>query len=296
MREVVALSTKISIMGALTETPLHAGTGQTLGSIDLPIQRERHTGVPIVPGSSVKGALRAFAVRSMKDKAKLKLVYGPETDRADEHSGALAVTELRVVALPVRSLQEVFYWVTSPMCLARLNRDRALAGLGTLVPEFKVATGQALWQSPESRSLLLEDIDLQARHDKDVGQAAGAIAKLCPAPSPPHEPTVKRLGTHLLVVSDEDMRYFLENTTQVTARVKLSGNKTSENLWYEECLPRDTFLSCLLVARDTSYDGLAMTAAEVLEAVSGLFREKPYLQVGGNETVGCGWCAVAFEG
>jgi len=292
------LSTKISIMGVLTETPLHAGTGQTLGSIDLPIQRERHTGVPIVPGSSVKGALRALAARSMKDHAKLKLVYGPETDRADEHSGALAVTELRVVALPVRSLQEVFYWVTSPMCLTRLNRDRALAGLGGLVPKLEVATGRALVAAPLSNagSLLLEDLDLQPDTKSDVQKAAEAIAKLCPVNSPAHQPTVARLKTHLLVVSDEDMRYFLENTTQVAARVKLSKNKTSEGLWYEESLPRDTFLSGLLVARNTSYDGLALTEADVLGEVAALFKDKPYLQIGGNETVGCGWCAVAFEG
>jgi CRISPR-associated protein Cmr4 len=234
----------------------------------------------------------------MKDKAKLKLVYGPETDRADEHSGALAVTELRVVALPVRSLQEVFYWVTSPMCLTRLNRDRALAGLGDLVPKLEVATGRALVAAPLSNagSLLLEDLDLQPDTRSDVQKAAEAIAKLCPANSPAHEPTVARLKTHLLVVSDEDMRYFLENTTQVAARVKLSKNKTSEGLWYEESLPRDTFLSGLLVARNTSYDGLAMTEADVLGEVAALFKDKPYLQIGGNETVGCGWCAVAFEG
>ncbi|WP_298819062.1 RAMP superfamily CRISPR-associated protein [Chloroflexus sp.] len=39
-------------------SPLHAGTGQGSGVIDLPIAREKATGIPYLPGSSVKGVLR----------------------------------------------------------------------------------------------------------------------------------------------------------------------------------------------------------------------------------------------
>ena len=40
------------------ETPLHAGSGDSLGIVDLPIQRERHTSFPKIEASSLKGALR----------------------------------------------------------------------------------------------------------------------------------------------------------------------------------------------------------------------------------------------
>jgi len=39
-------------------TPLHAGTGQELGIVDLPIQRERHTGFPKIEASGLKGSMR----------------------------------------------------------------------------------------------------------------------------------------------------------------------------------------------------------------------------------------------
>lgn len=39
-------------------TPLHAGSGNDLGYVDLPIQRERHTGFPKVEASGLKGAIR----------------------------------------------------------------------------------------------------------------------------------------------------------------------------------------------------------------------------------------------
>jgi CRISPR/Cas system CSM-associated protein Csm3 (group 7 of RAMP superfamily) len=44
-------------------SPLHAGTGQTVDVIDLPIARERATQLPLVPGSTVKGVLRDEARR-----------------------------------------------------------------------------------------------------------------------------------------------------------------------------------------------------------------------------------------
>ncbi len=46
------------------ETPLHAGTGSGLSSIDLPIQRERTTQYPMIQGSSIKGKLRSAAHRA----------------------------------------------------------------------------------------------------------------------------------------------------------------------------------------------------------------------------------------
>ena len=42
----------------ICETPLHAGSGDDLGIVDLPIQRERHTSFPKIEASSLKGALR----------------------------------------------------------------------------------------------------------------------------------------------------------------------------------------------------------------------------------------------
>ena len=39
-------------------SPLHAGTGQGVGVIDLPVAREKATGLPYFPGSSLKGVLR----------------------------------------------------------------------------------------------------------------------------------------------------------------------------------------------------------------------------------------------
>ncbi|WP_457620311.1 RAMP superfamily CRISPR-associated protein, partial [Methanopyrus sp.] len=44
---------------ALTVTPTRVGSWARPGAIDLPLTRRRHTRIPYVPGSSLKGALRA---------------------------------------------------------------------------------------------------------------------------------------------------------------------------------------------------------------------------------------------
>jgi CRISPR-associated protein Cmr4 len=41
-----------------TVTPTHVGSGSDLGIVDMPIQRESHTGFPKIEGSSLKGAIR----------------------------------------------------------------------------------------------------------------------------------------------------------------------------------------------------------------------------------------------
>jgi len=41
-------------------TPVHAGSGNDLGIVDLPIQREKHTGFPKIEGSTLKGSIRDF--------------------------------------------------------------------------------------------------------------------------------------------------------------------------------------------------------------------------------------------
>ena len=37
-----------SMLFLYVETPLHAGSGRGLGTVDLPIQRERATGYPMI--------------------------------------------------------------------------------------------------------------------------------------------------------------------------------------------------------------------------------------------------------
>ena len=105
------------------------------------------------------------------------------------------------------------------------------------------------------------------------------------APCVLHDETRRRLGERIAVLDDDDFAWFVRYGLCIQARNVLDddGSKRSRNLWYEETLPPDTVMYALVMGRS---DG-------VLETLDTLFPETdPYLQVGGNETVGQGWFAV----
>ena len=63
------------------------------------------------------------------------------------------------------------------------------------------------------------------------------------------------------------------------------------SLWYEETLPPETVLYFALSAHKSR--GNDMPAEAILNCITqDLLGESPYLQLGGNETVGMGWCKV----
>ncbi|HPB82071.1 MAG TPA: RAMP superfamily CRISPR-associated protein, partial [Spirochaetota bacterium] len=76
------------IISLYAVSPLHAGSGSIIGAVDLPIQRERHTGWPHVQASGLKGALRAHVrdglenIDGQADIKLLNLIFG-----SDEQDG-----------------------------------------------------------------------------------------------------------------------------------------------------------------------------------------------------------------
>ena len=48
------MNAKPSIITMYAISPCHAGSGTSIGTVDLPIQRERHTNWPLIASSGVK--------------------------------------------------------------------------------------------------------------------------------------------------------------------------------------------------------------------------------------------------
>ena len=92
-------------------SPFHPGSGTSVSYIDLPVQREAGTGLPVMQGSGFKGALRHRADREWK-KEQVKTIFGPEPQEAHEQAGAAYFTDLRLLFFPVRCLKGIFTWVT----------------------------------------------------------------------------------------------------------------------------------------------------------------------------------------
>ncbi|HXF54792.1 MAG TPA: type III-B CRISPR module RAMP protein Cmr4 [Hyphomicrobiaceae bacterium] len=275
------MKTKPFLVHALS--PVHAGTGQAADVIDLPIARMKATGIPFVPGSSLKGVLRD--ARRRNDAEKTEAVFGPSDDPA-AHAGALVVADARLLALPVRSFRGTFAWVTSPLLLALAKRDLAETAQELRVPSngggAQVTEGSCLIH--EGR-LYLEDIDLQVAISKEVTAWAQWLA---PFASPSEDIFTKRFA----VVDDDTMAFLWETATQVDARVRLNEETRTVArgaFWLEESLPPETLLISLLAADRSRRRGVAMTPEQVLDFV--LPGEEVH-QLGGKATTGRGRCRL----
>ena len=266
-----------AMLGLLAETPIHPGAGRSMGVVDLPVAREASTDYPVLVGSSLKGALLDKAQRINETetaKVDLKGRFGKP-----DHAGDLLVSDGRLLLLPVRSLTASFRWVTCPHLVERYLRDLTRAGLVPR-PEIPVLKRGDVLTAGSGR-LFLEE-----RQFTITGEPVADLVNTI-KPLILHEKTRDRLDSRLAVLHDDDFAWFARYGLAIQARNVLEdGTKKSRNLWYEETLPPDTIMHAIVMGR----------SKEAIQTLDILFPEDdPYLQAGGNETVGQGWFAVSVR-
>lgn len=288
------MTTSLLLIHALS--PLHAGTGQSAGPIDLAIAREKATGIPYLPGSSIKGVLRDRCESTAPNT--VTPLFGPPTERASDHAGSLHFGDARLLFLPVRSFAGTFAWVTSPLLLARLSRDleesgrKGVARVELGQTECLIALDQggqrkSLLQAQQSpRRVVLEELDLAVNERHDLVNVLAALL----------EPLVEPFGLkavdlqrRVCVVSDDVMSFLLQQATEVTARIRLDDDKKTVAqgaLWYEEALPAETILVSLVLASPPRAANLE--PKDALAKLSTLLAGS--IQFGGKATVGRGLC------
>ena len=278
-----------------TRTPLHVGSGATVGAVDLPIIRERITNHPIIPGTGLKGVLLQAArekwgdARSVNLPDQAKLLFGTADDKASDttkkssgNAGCIQVQEAKLLAFPVRSLAGGFAWLTCPSALHRFNRDtgRKLP-VPTLAVDHVIA-GPELKAGP---NVVLEEYALTF-DTGTVDALSTALAPICQDPL-----WRDLLSKRLAVVHDENFQHFVTTCTEVVTRVAIdpaTRTVVGGALFNQENVPCETlFYSVLTVLPDrrvsSSHDASALLA-ELLPATGHV------LQIGGDETTGHGQC------
>lgn len=282
-------------------SPVHMGAGQAVGAIDNPIQREVHTGHPLIAGSGLKGAVRHHFKRAWNDDKLIARLFGPDRN-ASEHAGAIAFTDAALIAFPVRSLKNTFVYATCPSALARLKR---LAGevAAWAVPSVsegsaKVATDGVV---SANKRLVLEVFDFGATVDGDVKAIGQWLSENALPAGAEHDWFRDKLRDDLVVLSDSEFGHFVRHATVVEAHVRINddtGTADPGGLFYTENLPPESLLAGLILAsveRQKKGDKRddAMDAQPVLDAVlkdtdarHGLTDR--LLQVGGDATTGRG--------
>ncbi|MGI6363390.1 MAG: type III-B CRISPR module RAMP protein Cmr4 [Bacillota bacterium] len=265
------------VLGLFTETSLHLGTEIDVGVVDLPVAREVTTNYPVIPGSSLKGSLRSWAEEIWdEDKSRVDSVFGKPNA-----AGNIAVTDARLLLLPVRTLSGHYRWVMCPYILERWQRDLRLAGISCNLPGITLKGKEALGHKKEQ--IYLEEYSVEIKENSEMILAiATNLGKLIV-----HDSVKSRLVDQLVVISDDYFNHFAKYALQVRARNSLDDDfKTSNNLWYEESVPSDTLFYSILLAPPAGQNKLTH--------VKDLLDSRRYLQLGGNETIGQGWCAIEY--
>ena len=266
------------LLTMFARTPVCVGAGSSVGAIDLPIMRERHTRIPIIPGSSVKGVLRDLW--NTKD-ADGKIV--PNNEQQDifgdgTKAGNVMIGEARVLAFPVRSARGMFAWVTSPLALERFKRDSngsftvpALDTMQCLAPAALCFEGK--------RNAVFEEYCFEQNGSvpEDILNAFAGLSD---------DSVWQSVKTRLAVISDEMFSYFVENACEVPARIVLNdATGVNENLFYQEQVPSETLF----------YNVLSSGNAEVFAKFIDKLSNNKVLQFGGDETIGLGYCSIKIQ-
>ncbi len=293
-------------------TPVHVGSGQGVGFIDLPIMREKTTDWPVIPGSTVKGVLRAHwdaRTEANGDADDVKKAFGNKAGDDISYAGALVFTDARMVCLAVRSLYGTFAWVSCPMALRRLARDLVCGGESAdlRVPE-SLDDESVLVPNQDSSALdggggeiFFNDMDFAVRQDDTVQQWALKLAgRLFPSDeSGWRSEFIRRFA----VVHDDFFNFFCETATEVSPHVRINPDtKTVQKgaLWHQESIPAESVLAGMVWC-DRLFSGSKdhLLPKGEMETEKGLLLStycpsELILQIGGGATTGKGRVRCLF--
>lgn len=274
-------------------SPLHAGTGQGVGLIDLPIARERTTEHPIVPGSSLKGVLRDAARAQAADK--VDAIFGSTEGSAS----MVRVSDARTLAFPVKSDRGTFAWVTSRYALLRYARDAGEVEFSADqvpgVADGKAVAGDGSAVLDGSR-VTLDGLPYERVTPSDGAKNVfGALAR---AIFPGEDPTNKAwrlfFSERVVIVSDDAFTWLTQTATDVRAHVRIddkTGTVAKGALWYAETLPPETILAGIVQVGALRKDQDPKGAFDLLKSIAA----SP-LQVGGDATTGAGRARLVIGG
>ena len=312
-------------------TPVHAGSGNDLGVVDLPIQREGHTGFPKIEASTLKGSIReAFEIKANGDKdkeIKIHLMFGYDGTNASEYvkkffeekldftqfSSAIAFADARILLFPVKSLKGVFAYATCPQVLKRLEEDLKMALKENKIKikekefkadDYKINENEKALVSKNSKlivqnnQVVLEEYLFEVEEEEKVDNLAEILSTLTGI----EKDTLKE---RLIILPDDDFADFVKLSTEVITRIKINnetGTVDTGALFTEEYLPAETvmysiaFFSPLFVPEDKK-EAIKKEIENNFDfsegSVKNLFKGIPQtIQIGGNETIGKGFIEV----
>jgi CRISPR-associated protein Cmr4 len=305
-----------------TRTPLHVGAGASVGAIDQPISRERHTGFPNVPASSLKGTfadawndglheqfgkkhLRVTTMMAgdkevLAEKSDAAWLFGSD-NASHAFAGAVQFAEARLLAFPIRSAKGCFAWITCKLMLERAARD-GLIQQELVKAITEPSDDQAFYAAGNGSKLdlgnriVLEEYTFTLAGGIPVTNGtnvATALAGLI------DEPLWKQIDGRLVILSDGMMSFFATAACEVAQHVRISdetGTADGGGLFNQENVPAETlFYSVVRFSKGTGPFS-AKSPSEAATAFDDKFTAVDHIfQFGADATTGLGYCTVSLK-
>ena len=265
------------------KTNLHSGSGgENYGIIDKMVQRDPASGFPCIYASSLKGALKEFFRDFGEDyDDMINYIFGNER-KADEEpekykqqAGNYRFFPANLLTLPVRSNYVPFVRASSPSAINHYLETTKLLGQASEflesvspIPEDHKAY-HFLENVSENDSILLEDWNI-------------------PASEYPHEDknfVSEIMGKQSALVNDTDFIRLCDNThLPIMARNSLENGR-SENLWYEQIVPRQSQFIFFTLAPKSEMEHWE-------KFVELLTKQDTLVQFGANASIGYGFTTI----
>jgi len=257
-----------------TLTNMHVGSGDiNFDIIDRQVQKDPTTAIPVIHGSSLKGAYREAAKEISDDGTNfITYIFGPEAndENAAHQPGAYHFFEARLLSRPVRSSYRPYYHATTPYIVKELLET--LKEFGLPIPdgleEFSALSPQ------EGKPIVFENERVVIEHFERV-----AFENFTPS-----KEVKKFFGDNLCLMHDRD---FKKLSLPVIARNNLE-NGESKNLWYEEVVPRQSRFYFIL----GKPNHIAPKDEKKTKKFEERFGKIHHMHFGANKTVGYGYSKV----
>lgn len=295
------------------ETPVHVGSGTELGVVDMPIQREIHTGFPKVEASGIKGVFRNDFNKSDESNNKITdLLFGPENDGSD-YASSLEFTDARILFFPVKSAKGIFAWVTCPFVINRFINElniMEIHGITINMNNVKPSEDTAVILNKSESNIILNDnksdkekyISLEefgykvSYHENIFGSLIGKMKSI---DKEDENYIIKKLNKDIVVVNDEAFSYFVNMSTEVDTRIRIAENGVVKDgaLFTEEYVPEEAVMYNFINLNEELLGKIIKNSKNSnkmsFEFVKKRFMEEylgklKYVQLGGNKTLGKG--------
>ncbi len=292
-------------------THLHPGAGRSPGIVDLPVMKDS-MGYPLVPASSVKGALKTRCGRksgAIDRNGKINCnsnnnnlcccLFGGEVEEGTKGSGAISILDLVPIAFPVASIDKGFIYVAPKSLLARAAAIMAAVGANDYAGLFTTLTngGSNAIGVGLNNSVYVFTSKINVARAPLSGQEAQALQKLANTLANIH-PLAASIQNRLLVLDDSLAAPVVDRALLRVTRVRLNREtKTvaTGGLWTEEYIPQGTvFVSAIIATGYTNeYCNNKATCSDSAQCLNTAINELDLdnglpVFIGGKETVGKG--------